>query len=107
MLRNRAPERFAEGRPKGLNAVGQMELKRLKKQWCEEYERKQAQGGEARVFASIEAKIAKVHQRRLDSRSPPRPRGLGPVQGDRGRGQGRRLPLAGRPGASVVSWESG
>ena len=36
MLRNRAPDRFAEGRAKGLNAVGQMELKRLKKQWREE-----------------------------------------------------------------------
>lgn len=69
-MRNRAPDRFTEGRAKGLNAVGQMELKRLKKQWREEYEREQAQGGEARVFASIEAKIAKVHQRRLDSMSP-------------------------------------
>ena len=39
MLRNRAPDRFSEGRAKGLNAVGQMELKRLKKQWREEYER--------------------------------------------------------------------
>ena len=58
MLRNRAPDRFAEGRAKGLNAVGQMELKRLKKQWREEYERERAQGGEARVFASIDAKIA-------------------------------------------------
>ena len=70
MLRNRAPERFTEGRAKGLNAVGQMELKRLKKQWREEYERERAQGGEQRVFAAIEAKIAAVHQRRLDSMSP-------------------------------------
>ena len=75
MLRNRAPERFggsrfAEGRAKGLNAVGQMELKRLKKQWREEYEREEAQGGEARVFASIDAKIAKARQNYLDSMSP-------------------------------------
>ncbi|MXP46427.1 hypothetical protein GRI43_03335 [Altererythrobacter luteolus] len=37
MLRNRAPERFAEGSAKSLNAVGKMELKRLKKQWRQEY----------------------------------------------------------------------
>ena len=68
MLRNRAPERFAEGRPKGLNAVGQMELNRLKKQWREEYER--AQGGEQRVYDAIDAKLNALHQRRLDSMSP-------------------------------------
>ena len=70
MLRNRAPDRFTEGRAKGLNAVGQMELKRLKKQWREEYERERAQGGEQRVFDAIDAKLKALHQRRLDSMSP-------------------------------------
>ncbi|XAP77668.1 hypothetical protein ABC955_13960 [Citromicrobium bathyomarinum] len=70
MLRNRAPDRFTEGRAKGLNAVGQMELKRLKKQWREEYERERAQGGEARVFEELETKLQTLHQRHLDSMSP-------------------------------------
>ena len=75
MLRNRAPERFggsrfSEGRPKGLNAVGQMELNRLKKQWREEYERERARGGEQRVYDAIDAKLNALHQRRLDSMSP-------------------------------------
>ncbi|WP_209347822.1 hypothetical protein [Pontixanthobacter sp. CEM42] len=39
ILRNRAPERFAEGGgAKGLNAVGKMELERKKKEWREEWE---------------------------------------------------------------------
>lgn len=39
MLRNRAPHRFAAGGgAKALNAVGKMELDRLKKQWREEWE---------------------------------------------------------------------
>ncbi|GMN01274.1 hypothetical protein [Erythrobacter sp. MTPC3] len=38
MLRNRAPERFAEGRAKGLNAVGRMEEERLRKKWFAEWE---------------------------------------------------------------------
>lgn len=42
MLRNRAPERFTEGKAKGLNAIGKMELDRLKKQWREEWEEEQA-----------------------------------------------------------------
>mgnify|MGYP003117572494 CR=1 FL=1 len=33
MLRNRAPEHFAGGRPKALNAIGRMEKKRLKAKW--------------------------------------------------------------------------
>ena len=70
MLRNRAPDRFAEGRAKGLNAVGQMELKRLKKQWREEYERERAQSGEARVYEALDAKLQALHQRHLDSMSP-------------------------------------
>ena len=70
MLRNRAPQRFSEGRPKGLNAVGQMELKRLKKQWREEYERERAQGGEARLFEALDAKLNAARDRWLNALSP-------------------------------------
>ncbi|MEL7683970.1 hypothetical protein AAG594_06485 [Citromicrobium bathyomarinum] len=47
-----------------------MELKRLKKQWREEYERERAQEGEQRVYDAIDAKLKALHQRRLDSMSP-------------------------------------
>ncbi|WP_235900189.1 hypothetical protein [Pontixanthobacter aestiaquae] len=41
ILRNRAPERFAEGgAAKGLNAVGKMQLERKKKEWQEEWQAK-------------------------------------------------------------------
>jgi hypothetical protein len=79
MLRNRAPERFggsrfAEGRRAnglgGLNAVGQMELKRLEKQWREEYERERAQGGEARVFEALDAKLNAARDKWLTALSP-------------------------------------
>src|SRR5688572_29268541 len=40
MLRNRAPERFAAGGgARALNAIGQMELTRLKRQLREQWER--------------------------------------------------------------------
>ena len=48
MLRNRAPERFGNsvtkggGSLKGLNAVGKMEKRRLKKKWRKKWEKKQA-----------------------------------------------------------------
>ncbi|HSM53886.1 MAG TPA: hypothetical protein VK839_06885, partial [Erythrobacter sp.] len=38
LLRNRAPERFAEGRASALNAVDPMELARMKKQWRKQWE---------------------------------------------------------------------
>ena len=71
MLRNRAPERFAEGRPKGLNAVGQMELKRLKKQWREEYEREAAESAESQAaYDALDAKLTAARTRWLDQLSP-------------------------------------
>jgi hypothetical protein len=70
MLRNRAPDRFAEGRARGLNAVGQMELKRLKKQWREEYERERAQGGEQRVYDAIDKKLNAARDKWLNALSP-------------------------------------
>ena len=48
MLRNRSPERFGNsvtkggGSLKGLNAVGKMEKRRLKKKWRKKWEKKQA-----------------------------------------------------------------
>ncbi|MCK0099370.1 hypothetical protein MWU38_08250 [Qipengyuania sp. S6317L1] len=48
MLRNRSPERFGNsvnkggGSLKGLNAVGKIEKRRLKKKWRKKWEKKQA-----------------------------------------------------------------
>lgn len=67
ILRNRAPERFADGKRVsgmgGLNAVGQMELDRLKKQWRAEYEAEQKHVSAADVRASIDRKIEGVRLR--------------------------------------------
>ncbi|UYH55995.1 hypothetical protein N6L26_05420 [Qipengyuania sp. SS22] len=60
MLRNRAPERFAEGKPKGLNAVGKMETERLKKQWRKEWEAERNAGAgeeEAETLRSLNTKL--------------------------------------------------
>ncbi|HSJ79425.1 MAG TPA: hypothetical protein VK913_11885, partial [Erythrobacter sp.] len=67
ILRNRAPERFSEGKRTsgmgGLNAVGQMEVDRLKKQWRKEWEAEQAKVTPAAVRASIDRKIEAIRQR--------------------------------------------
>jgi hypothetical protein len=64
ILRNRAPERFAAGgAPKGLNAVGKQELKRLKKEWIAEHEAKQRNVTVAEVKASIDRKIEDIRRR--------------------------------------------
>jgi hypothetical protein len=67
ILRNRAPERFSEGRRisgmGGLNAVGQVEVDRLKKQWRKEWEAEQANVSPAEVRASIDRKIEALRQR--------------------------------------------
>ncbi len=64
MLRNRAPERFAAGgAPKGLNAVSQMQLGQLKKQWLKEHEASQPHVTDAEVRASIDAKIEVIRRR--------------------------------------------
>ena len=42
MLRNRAPERFTGGKPTALNAIDQMQLTRLKRQWRQEWEDERA-----------------------------------------------------------------
>jgi hypothetical protein len=70
ILRNRAPERFADGKARGLNAIDQMELKRLKKQWRKEWEAEQQAGqgnvSAAQVRASIDRKIEEL-RRRVDA----------------------------------------
>ncbi len=64
ILRNRAPERFAAGGgPKGLNAVSQMQLARLKKQWIAEHEASKRNVSVAEVQASIDRKIEEVRRR--------------------------------------------
>ncbi len=77
MLRNRAPERFGEGRAKGMNAVGKMEMERLKKQWRKEWEDEQAAAAKAdrgededAVLHSINEKLSKMRERRLLAMSP-------------------------------------
>jgi len=63
ILRNRAPERFAAGGgPRGLNAVGQMELDRLKKQWRKEWEAEMGFVSAADVKASIDRRIENIRR---------------------------------------------
>jgi len=60
MLRNRAPDRFCEGKAKGLNAVGKMDEERLKKKWRAEWEAEQRAVSPQEVCASIDRKIEEV-----------------------------------------------
>ena len=64
ILRNRAPERFAAGGgPKGLNAVSQAQLDRLKKQWRKEWEAEQGNVSAEEVYQSINRKIEDIRKR--------------------------------------------
>ncbi len=64
VLRNRAPERFAAGGgPKGLNAVSQMQLDKLKQQWIKEHEASKPNVTTAEVRASINRKVEEVRRR--------------------------------------------
>ena len=65
ILRNRAPERFADGAPKALNAIGRMELERHKKQWRAEWEAERAARNvsTAELCASIDRKVEAVRRR--------------------------------------------
>ena len=64
ILRNRAPERFAAGGgPRGLNAVSQMQLGQLKKQWIKEHEASKPYVTAAEVRASIDHKIEVIRSR--------------------------------------------
>ncbi|OZA93528.1 MAG: hypothetical protein B7X57_04710 [Erythrobacter sp. 34-65-8] len=69
LLRNRAPERFADGRARALNALDKLELARLKKQWRAEWEAESA-AEEQEVFDSIDALIDEMRSRTHRPRSP-------------------------------------
>jgi hypothetical protein len=63
MLRNRAPDRFADGRARAMNAIDAMEAQRLKKQWRKEWEAQQRNVSAAEVRASIDRKIEELRRR--------------------------------------------
>ncbi|MEO6389117.1 MAG: hypothetical protein ABIT16_10035 [Croceibacterium sp.] len=72
MLRNRAPERFAEGGARGLSAIDRHTLARMKQEWRKEWERERAAKTyqeEDALLASIDAKLDKMAQRRRDNMS--------------------------------------
>ncbi len=66
ILRNRAPERFADGRAKGPDAVGKMQMERLKKRWLaqgrEEWEAEQNHVSREEVRASMERKVERLRE---------------------------------------------
>ena len=73
MLRNRAPGRFAEGKAKGMNAVDQMELNRLRKKWRKEWEREwgaEQLRQEVATMESINAKIDLIRAKEEGLESP-------------------------------------
>ncbi|MBU0669396.1 MAG: hypothetical protein KKG32_04915 [Alphaproteobacteria bacterium] len=77
LLRNRAPERFSEGRAKGLSALDRAELARLKKQWHREWrETWEAERAlrdaeeEQESYERIDAWIDNMHTNRLRRMSP-------------------------------------
>ncbi|MFN4039243.1 MAG: hypothetical protein ACK4IB_07890 [Erythrobacter sp.] len=63
ILRNRAPERFAEGKPKGMNAVGKAEIERLRKEWRAEWESELRVVSAEDVRASIDRKVEAIRMR--------------------------------------------
>lgn len=66
LLRNRAPERFGNsvtpggGSMKGLNAIGKMEKRRLKKKWRKQWEAERRNVSPQQIRASIDAKIEAI-----------------------------------------------
>jgi hypothetical protein len=69
LLRNRLPNRFAAGGgARGLNAVGQMEVKRLRREW--EAEQAKNHVSPAEVRASIERKVEALRQQVIAGASP-------------------------------------
>ena len=73
ILRNRAPDRFAEGRAKGMSALDKQALAKLKAEWREEWERTQAlEDAEAddRALEEFDRKLAGQRARYLAAMSP-------------------------------------
>ncbi len=72
MLRNRAPTRFAADGAKGMNAIDQMMLTRLKKEWRAEWEKERALADvedEDEIIASINAKLDAMRNREAAARN--------------------------------------
>lgn len=68
MLRNRAPKRFAADNARGMNAVDNAMIKRLKVQWRKEWEKEHAiktHVDSEKIIQSINAKLGKMKERRL------------------------------------------
>jgi len=66
MLRNRAPKRFAADGAKGMNAIDQMMLTRLKREWRAEWEKERAltdNQDEDEILNSINAKLDAMQTR--------------------------------------------
>ena len=73
ILRNRAADRYGEHGAKGPDAIGRMELDRLKKQWRKEWEDERKLGSdddEDAVIESINAKLDTMRKRWLTRLSP-------------------------------------
>lgn len=73
LLRNRAPERFADGKARALSAVDAAELKRLKAQWKQEWEREQAyqhSATEAGNDGRFAEQLAALHRRWFTGMGP-------------------------------------
>lgn len=73
LLRNRAPDRFAEGRARALNAIDRMELARLRTKWRKEWEAQWAAEQlerERATMESINAKIDMMREREERLESP-------------------------------------
>lgn len=72
ILRNRAPDRFADGRAKAMNALDRAQLKRLKKQWRKEWEAQLPQRqveDAAQARKSIAEKLERLRQTVLAQRA--------------------------------------
>ena len=66
LLRNRAPDRFAEGRAKAMSALDKESLARFKQEWRKQWEREQGAlqlQRECETIASINAKIDLLRER--------------------------------------------
>lgn len=78
ILRNRAPERFAEGRARGLSALDRQTLARLEREWRAQWEREQAEaeaeaeGGSGAGFdgPAFIAQLEQMHRRWYGALSP-------------------------------------
>lgn len=71
--KGRAPERFSEGKAKGLSGIDRMELARLKTQWRKEWQREagaERLKQEVITIESINAKIDKMAERTRRHESP-------------------------------------